>query len=325
MNTALRQQRLRKCLSEARFPVAFSMLKQSYDRSERTLRRDLDTLIQDYNAPWFIHQKHVYLDPTRADAMELQEHWFTRQEVESLFALNQIIEQLSPSSLKQQLDPFKKRIQRLLDAENTDPASRPLSTKIKLIEMADRTVPPDIFQSLIQALAEHKQVKIHFWNRHTNETTQRTLSPQRLVRYKDNWLLDAHCHLRNAIRSFSLEAIQHLEHTAHTAQILPEDQLQQHFQSTYGIYAGQADQYAVIEFSEYMARWVQHENWHPNQQSAWLANGRYQLTVPYQNDTELIQDILKYGEHTQVRQPPELCDKIKQRLKQAWQQYEKEP
>jgi predicted DNA-binding transcriptional regulator YafY len=37
--------------------------------------------------------------------------------------------------------------------------------------------------------------------------TEREVSPQRLVHYRDNWYLDAWCHLREDVRSFSIDAI----------------------------------------------------------------------------------------------------------------------
>ncbi len=144
MNKALRQYRLRKCLADTHFPVQLSTLAQQFEVSEKTIRRDLETLVNDYNAPWFISDNKIYLDKVRQHSIELQDYWFSRQEVESLFALNQIIEQLSPGALKSQLEPFKKRIQGLLTDEES---GHDLSGKIKLLEMASRPVQQAIFKA----------------------------------------------------------------------------------------------------------------------------------------------------------------------------------
>lgn len=318
MNKALRQHRLRKCLADAHFPVPLSMLAQQFQVSEKTIRRDLETFVNDYNAPWFISDNKIYLDKARQDLIELQDHWFSRQEVESLFALNHIIEQLSPGALKSQLEPFKQRIQGLLVSEEN---GQNLGSKIKLLEIADRQVEPTIFQGVIQSLAENRQMQIAFWNRYKDETLLRTISPQRLIRYKDNWIIDAYCHYRKAIRSFSLEAIESLELLNHAAKNIPENDMQAHFQSSYGIYAGKANQQALIKFSPYISRWVQYENWHPEQIGHWSIDQSYQLQIPYNKDEELIQDILKYGQHAEVLEPPELREKIQQTLKNAMKVY----
>ena len=38
-------------------------------------------------------------------------------------------------------------------------------------------------------------------------TAERTVSPQRLTHYRDNWYLDAWDHEREALRSFALDRI----------------------------------------------------------------------------------------------------------------------
>jgi len=318
MNKSVRHYQLRKYLSTAHFPVQLSTLAQRFQVSEKTIRRDIETLVNDYSAPWFISHSKVCLDKTRQHTFELHDYWFSRQEVESLFALNHIIEQLSPGALKDQLQPFKERIRGLLSDEGRE---NYLGMKIKLLEIGDRSVQQSTFQGLIQALAENKQIQIVFWNRYRDERLQRTISPQKLIRYKDNWIVDAYCHLRKAIRSFSLEAIESIEVLNQPIKEVSEAEMQAHFQSSYGIYAGKANQKAIIKFSPYISRWVQYENWHPNQIGHWCDDQTYQLIIPYCKDDELIQDILKYGEHAEVLEPLALREKIQQKLKSALQVY----
>lgn len=318
MDKSQRQKALIQYLKTAHFPVSLTYLAAHFDCSMKTLRRDLKYVYYEQNAPWFVSNNKVYQDTTRQEAIELQSFWFGREELESLFALNQIIEELSPGGLKNQLLPFKKRLDELLTTQGN---SHPLSHKIKLLEMAGRQVDDGVFQTVIQALAENKRLHIRFWNRYIDETRERVISPQKLVRYRDNWLLDAYCHWRKALRSFSLETIQSIELTTQVSTHISSDKLDEHFQSSYGIYAGKADKKAVLKFSPYLSRWVQSENWHPNQVGQWDLDGSYQLTLPYENDTELVQEILKYGEHLEVLEPQELRDKIQQKLKNALHVY----
>lgn len=314
MDKALRLYKLKRLLIESRLPISINSVKSSLDCSEKTVRRLVKTLEDDYQAPWFIYQNQIHLDEARQHNIELQDFWFSHQEIESLFTLNQIIEQLSPGVLHNQLEPFKKRIQGLIEGESSN---ENIGQKIKLIEIADRQINPEIFQWIAQALIENKQIKIEFWNRYKDETRLRTISPQRLVRYKDNWIVDSYCHWRKAIRSFSLEAILSLEMQQTPSKNISQAELTKHFESTYGIYAGKATQRAVIKFSPYIARWVQHENWHPDQIGHWDIDQSYQLTIPYQNDQELIQDILKYGAEAEVLSPLELREKIVDQLKKS--------
>ena len=50
-----------------------------------------------------------------------------------------------------------------------------------------------------------------------------------------------------------------------------------------------------MRFTPERARWVAFERWHGNQEGAFLADGRYELRVPYTDDRERIMDIMQYG------------------------------
>jgi hypothetical protein len=50
-------------------------------------------------------------------------------------------------------------------------------------------------------------VQIVYASRARGDTTDRVVSPQRLVHYRDNWYLDAYCHLRERLSTFSIDAM----------------------------------------------------------------------------------------------------------------------
>jgi len=318
MNKTDRQRQLIEYLKSAKtFPIAVKSLAERFERCERTILRDI-TEQSEKGSAWYILDNTVYVDKSRKQTIQLHDYWFTKEELEALFSLNQIISQLSPGSLKTQLETLIARMSKLLkdETQQTD-----LAAKVKLIEIADRTIQPQVFQNITAALTENKRLKIEFWSRENNQTTNRTVSPLQLVRYKDNWKIDAWCHLKQGLRIFSLEAINQADVINESVIEIDDKTLQNHYQTSYGIFAGQANKQAVIQFTPYIARWVQYENWHPQQQSQWDKNGNYLLTLPYNQDQELIQDILKYGADAKVLQPIELQEKIKQKLKETLAEY----
>jgi len=140
------------------------------------------------------------------------------------------------------------------------------------------------------------------------------VSPQRLIYYRDNWYLDAWCHLRGGLRSFSIDAIQALQITSEPAIEIEEAELNRELESGYGIFSGAATHQAVLRFSPQLARWVSRETWHPQQSSDYDAEGYYILRVPYSQDTELVMDILKHGAEVEVLEPSELRERVKQRI-----------
>ncbi|MDT8429578.1 MAG: WYL domain-containing protein [Pseudomonadales bacterium] len=49
--------------------------------------------------------------------------------------------------------------------------------------------------------------RIKYSSRSKEELSERWVSPQRLVYYRDNWYLDAWCHLREGLRMFSIDRL----------------------------------------------------------------------------------------------------------------------
>nr|HPM68641.1 transcriptional regulator [Piscinibacter sp.] len=61
--------------------------------------------------------------------------------------------------------------------------------------------------------------------------------------------------------------------------------------------------------------------WHPQQKARHLADGRYELQVPYADATELTMDILRHGDSVTVAGDKALAAAIALRLKSALSRY----
>ncbi len=110
--------------------------------------------------------------------------------------------------------------------------------------------------------------------------------------------------------------LQLAEHTIYPTVIRAFDR------TTYGIFGGKPENTAVLRFSGAVAQWVSEEIWHPRQRSAWLSDGRYQLSLEIgPNPAELIQDILRYGANVEVVEPASLREAVRERLRAALAMY----
>jgi predicted DNA-binding transcriptional regulator YafY len=92
-------------------------------------------------------------------------------------------------------------------------------------------------------------------------------------------------------------------------------------ESGYGIFGGQASDWAKLKFTAERARWVQHEQWHPEQLGTLHADGSYTLELPYADDRELIGDILRHGGEVEVLSPKGLVKNIKEQLAKTGKLY----
>ncbi len=124
---------------------------------------------------------------------------------------------------------------------------------------------------------------ISYFARGKGEHTEREISPQRLVYYRNNWYLDAWCHVREDIRAFALDSVCRAEILEKRAKDVAERSLNEVLGSGYGIFSGKNVRWATLRFTSERARWVANERWHARQEGRLLKDGRYELRIPYMN------------------------------------------
>ena len=153
------------------------------------------------------------------------------------------------------------------------------------------------------------------------ELTDREVSPQRLVHYRENWYLDAWCHMRNELRNFAVDSIRRVEVLEKPAREVSQRSINAALGPGYGIFAGVRVQTASLAFTPLRARWVASELWHPKQKGRFDADGRYILELPYADHRELIMDILKYGADVEVLGPESLRQLVREEHARAASRY----
>ena len=177
------------------------------------------------------------------------------------------------------------------------------------------------FQVLARATLQRRKLRLRYHGRGRDDITERTVSPQRIAHYRDNWYLDAWCELRKGLRSFAVDRVKTATELMDKAIDVAEKDLNVHYASSYGIFAGKANKTAVLRFSKERARWVADERWHPQQSGQYLTDGRFELRIPYRDDRELIMDILRHGVAVEVISPESLRLAVHDQLQRAMMQY----
>lgn len=293
--------------------ITMRELQDTLAVSRSTLCRDLDYLRDRLGVPIAWHPKlQVYrLDGAATDRHELPGVWFSEREIHALLGMMELINQIEPSGLlAPRIAPLKERLNKLLE-EGTGSAKEAVK-RIRILPMAQRPVSAELFQTLVDALIQRKRLSIRHLGRRTGKTTERDVSPQRLVYYRDNWYLDAFCHLRDDLRSFAIDVIEYAQPSEKPAVSVDDQSLKTFFESSYGIFNGKPDKVAILKFTPFRAQWVAREIWHPQQTGQVLPDGSYQLEIPYRMDTELLREILKEGSEVTVLGPQSLQSKIKE-------------
>lgn len=305
---------LNRILQSARYPVSRQRLEEALECSRATVKRLIEEMRLYLNAPIVYDRKHngYRYDPAEGEMYQLPGLWFNASELQALLAAQQLLEGVQPGLLDSHLQPLKRKIDELLSRQPG--GAEPVSRRIRLLRSAARPAGP-YFTLIAGALAARRRLHLVYYNRAHDSLSEREVSPQRLTHYRDNWYLDAWCHLRRGLRTFALDAVREARALDGAAKALEETALNDHYAGTYGIFSGQARNRAVLRFSPQRARWVSREDWHPQQQSRWLADGSYELTLPYGQPDELVMDLMRFGADVEVIEPASLRKLLVERLR----------
>lgn len=287
--------------------------------SNATFKRDLEYMRDRMGAPvvWDREAggyRFDTSDPSAAD-WELPGVWFSEEELRALLTVEHLLESVQPGLLGPQVGPLREKIRHILG--HGDHSAEEVIRRIRVLPMASRKTDAGRFQAIAAAVLSRRRLKLAHFRRQSGETLERIVSPQRLVHYRDNWYLDAWCHLRKALRVFSVDAVAGAEMLDEAARTVSDETLDREFAAGYGIFAGSDTRTAVMKFDPVRSRWVSRETWHPEQRGRFEPDGSWILEVPYSDPRELAMDILKYGAGVEVVRPAALRRLIAGQLKEA--------
>jgi predicted DNA-binding transcriptional regulator YafY len=305
--------------------VSFQELLDELEVSRATLKRDLEYLRSRMKSPIvYDRDANGYRigikrgDPERVAFPGL---WFNAAEAAALLTMQHLLDDLQPGALRRHIEPLRERLKSLL--ESADHSFDQIRRRVRIFHMGRRAPPLKCFEAAAGALLNRRQLRIQYYSRASGEKTERVVSPQRLVCYRESWYLDAWCHLRAGLRSFAVDGIRRAEILDVAAQECRESELDEELAAGYGIFSGRARAWARLRFSPARARWVAAETWHPKQRAGFESDGSYVLEFPYADDRELIGDILRHGAEVEVLAPAALRTRCHEELAAAARRYDR--
>jgi predicted DNA-binding transcriptional regulator YafY len=298
-----------KSLLDSRRSVSAEELMSTLEISRATLKRDIAKLRDQLNVPIaFDRELGGYALEKGQGGSELPGLWFSQEELLALITVQQLLGQLEPSLLGAKLKPLQTRLEKLM--EKSGLASADVAKRIRIVNAGKRKLIVKSFEAIAAATLARKRLKLWHLNRQNGITTEREVSPQRLVHYRDNWYLDAWCHLRDDVRNFSIDAVSRVEVMDTAAKEVASKRIDDTLGAGYGIFGGAPTDWAKLRFTPERARWVAGETWHPMQESHFEEDGSYVLSFPYSDDRELLGDIMRFGADVQVISPQNLKSKV---------------
>lgn len=322
MSRTLRVHKIDQLLHN-RHHVAIQDFLDELEVSLPTFKRDLEFMRLHLNAPIIYDRDLKAYRFDKQDAIgpryELPGLWLNASEAHALLTANSLLESIEPGLLGPHIAPLKSRLLALLSLEGVDAGS--ISRHLRLVQSLRRFMPVKHFQQVARATLDGHRIHITHFNRNTGETTDRVISPQRLSYYRENWYVDGWCHTRSGIRSFAIDAIQSIDILTTPVEIVSPEILDEVLGNGYGIFNGTKTQLAVLDFSPQRAQWISRIIWHEQQKTSWLDTGWYRVEFPYNDDRELLNDILSHTPDVVVQSPPELKARVVDAHKRALARY----
>lgn len=301
--------------------VSFQELLDRLEVSPATLKRDLAYMRDRLNAPIvYDKEQNGYRFESNSENYALPGLWFSPEEIYALLTMQHLLSNLdSDGLLSKHVKPLQSRLLAML--EDSDGSFEEIQKRVKIEKMGSRKYDLEHFQEIGLALVKRKRLVIEYQSRSKDENTQREISPQRMIYYRDNWYVDGWCHARNALRSFSVDAIKKAEILETKADDIDDNELNAELGSGYGIFAGKEVKWALLRFSPERSKWVASEKWHPDQKGICLQDGSYELEVPYSDNRELLMDIMKHGSEVELISPQNLIFELKLMINETQKLY----
>ncbi len=308
--------------------TSFAALRQALGVSRATLKRDLGHMRERFHAPIEYHREangYRFAAPKTAKTgprYEMPGLWFNASELHALLSMLQLLGNLQPGLFEPQVAPLVERLRGILG--QGDHSWQEVEKRIRILQPGRRAAQAGHFGVVAAALLKRSRLRLRHWNRSEDRETEREVSPQRLVHYRDNWYLDAYCHLRGGLRSFAVDAIREALPLAARAKEMPKAELDEYLKAGYGIFAGRKLQWATLKFAPLAARWVARQSWHARQRARIDPDGSFVLEIPYADDRELVMEVLRYGAEVEVLGPDSLRHRVAQAHAEALELYREE-
>ena len=180
-------------------PVPRQRFLDALEVSAATFKRDLEYLRDRFDAPivWDREARGYRFDRSDPNAAnwQLPGLWFSEEELRALLTVEHLLESIQPGLFGPQIGPLREKIRQLLG--RGDHSAEEVIHRIRVLPMASRKLDAGRFRAVAAGLLSRRRLRLDHFRRQSGETLERVVSPQRLVHYRDNWYLDAWCHLRD--------------------------------------------------------------------------------------------------------------------------------
>lgn len=294
-------------IRDKRFPNCTS-LAAGWEVSESTIQRDLDYMRHQLDAPVAYSARHrgfYYTEEQyQLPAMQIRE-----SDLFALYLADKLLKQYVGTPVYENLcSVFRKIEESLPEKVPFKPAGE--QTLFTVFPPFATVIQPAVMATVFDCLRASTRMAIEYTNP-GGEPVRRQVDPYQGVRFEGDWYVVGWCHLRQAIRTFSLARMT-------VAKPLPERftrpadfDFSKLSGSHFGVHWGTANITVRIRFAREAAFFIRERQWHASQIIEEEPGGGLVLTLVVNHLLELRRWILSWGDGAQTLEPPELVASLR--------------
>ena len=309
--------RIYEKIREGTFPNVEYLSKEE-EVSERTIKRDIQTLKYTLDAPISYSKSRNGYYFTKNWEFPFPE--LSTGEILTLFIANNLLKDLKGTPLYETGLTLSKKLEKLLP-ERVSIKDREieemLSISFQPIKIKKDIV--DIFDKLFNSIRERNSVLIKYYTISRDEETERIVDPYHLYNFEGVWYLVAYCHKRGEVRDFALDRINGITVLKEKFNFKEDFNIKEYLQKSFRIYKGNEDEFTLL-FDPYQAKWIKERIWHNSQKISENPDGSLILKIKG-NKEEIKRWIIGYGKHVLVLEPESFREEIINELDELSEKY----
>jgi predicted DNA-binding transcriptional regulator YafY len=190
--------------------VTAEELADRFGISQRTVYRDISTL-DEAGVPIVGEAGKGY---SLVDGYRVPPVMFTEQEINALLTAQQYFQKNADKSVYSDFENVVTKIKAIMHYSEKEKAEK-LEDRLYVFSN-DPANETHLLSTIQLAITNCRLLKIKYHANYTDTVTDRFIEPLGVYLYKGNWLMVAHCRLRNELRDFRIDRILNLTTTNDT-------------------------------------------------------------------------------------------------------------
>ncbi len=286
-----------------------STMANHLERSERTIRSDLNFLRDRYGAP-IEYKKTKGFHYTNPD-WRLPSILLSQGELFALTLGANMLQAYAGTTYQPELQSAISRLAERLPEQSWVDLQRLTQENVVFRVGAELDLDPQTWQLLEQACQKRSRVRMIYFTATRNEESVREFDPYVLHFARNNPYVTGWCYKNQAVRDFRVDRVRSLTVLKKIFEVSPTFDRKAHFARMFQHEVGHEIKTISIWFDAKTAPYIRERRWHPTQVLEEHADGAVTLQMEVPGLNEVKRWALFYGAGAKVLEPPELVEMVK--------------